>query len=121
MNGDLTYHSSIERLAADEERFVLLGMHQTLVERGLCLREHTHTGALLIFPSYYRRERPELVEHPAVLQVGAHLGVEERQAVARRVAEVQHLAEVQQVVVRQVVGNRAVAAKLWNRLFVQPS
>src|SRR3954454_9402466 len=32
-----------------------------------CLREHTDTGALLIFPSYYRRERPELVGHPAVL------------------------------------------------------
>jgi small GTP-binding protein len=67
LNGDLTYHSSIERLGADEERFVLLAMHQTLVERGLCLREHTDTGALLVFPSYYRRERPELVGHPAVL------------------------------------------------------
>ncbi|HEX4965815.1 MAG TPA: TIR domain-containing protein [Thermoanaerobaculia bacterium] len=67
LNGDLTYHSSMARLEADEERFVLLAMHQTLVERGLCLREHTDKGALLIFPSYYRRERPELVGHPAVL------------------------------------------------------
>ena len=67
LNGDLTYHSSMARLDADEERFVLLAMHQTLVERGLCLREHTETGPLLIFPSYYRRERPELVGHPAVL------------------------------------------------------
>jgi small GTP-binding protein len=67
LKGDLKYHSSAERLGADEERFVLLAMHQTLVERGLCLREHTDTGPLLIFPSYYRRERPELVGHPAVL------------------------------------------------------
>ncbi len=67
LNGDLTYHSSMARLEADEERFVLLAMHQTLVERGLCLREHTDKGPLLIFPSYYRRERPELVGHPAVL------------------------------------------------------
>ena len=67
LNGDLTYHSSMPRLAADEERFVLLAMHQTLVERGLCLREHTDKGPLLIFPSYYRRERPDLVGHPAVL------------------------------------------------------
>ncbi len=67
LNGDLTYHSSMARLEADEERFVLLAMHQALVERGLCLREHTDKGALLIFPSYYRRERPELVGHPAVL------------------------------------------------------
>jgi small GTP-binding protein len=67
LNGDLTYHSSMERLEADEERFVLLAMHQTLVKRGLCLREHTDKGPLLVFPSYYRRERPELVGHPAVL------------------------------------------------------
>ncbi|MSV28174.1 MAG: TIR domain-containing protein [Bryobacterales bacterium] len=67
LNGDLMYHSSIERLPAEEERFVLLAMHQTLVGRGLCLREHTTAGTLLIFPSYYRRERPELVGHPAVL------------------------------------------------------
>jgi hypothetical protein len=45
----------------------ILKVHQRLVERGLCLREHTDKGPLLIFPSYYRRERPELVGHPAVL------------------------------------------------------
>lgn len=67
LNGDLTYHSSIERLGVDEERFILLAMHQMLVERGLCLRERTGEGAMLVFPSYYRRERPELVGHPAVL------------------------------------------------------
>jgi hypothetical protein len=37
------------------------------VGRGLCSREHTEHGPLLIFPSYYRRERPELVGHPAIL------------------------------------------------------
>jgi len=67
LNGQLTYHSSMKRLEADEERFVLLAMRQTLVERGLCLREHTDKGALLVFPSFYRRERPDLVGHPAVL------------------------------------------------------
>ncbi|HEY0172638.1 MAG TPA: DUF4365 domain-containing protein, partial [Pyrinomonadaceae bacterium] len=67
LNGELTYQSSIARLEADEERFVLLAMHQTLVKRGLCLRENTDEGPLLIFPSYYRRERPELTGHPAVL------------------------------------------------------
>lgn len=67
LKGDLTYHSSIARLEADEERFILLAMHQTLVERDLCLREHTDNGPLLILPSYYRRERPELIGHPAVL------------------------------------------------------
>ncbi len=66
LKGDLTYHSSIARLEADEERFVLLAMHQTLVERALCIRQITNDGMLLIFPSYYRRERPELVTAPAV-------------------------------------------------------
>jgi small GTP-binding protein len=67
LNGDLKYHSSIARLKTDEERFVLLAMHQTLVERGLCFRQHTDKGPMLIFPSFYRRERPDLVGHPAVL------------------------------------------------------
>ena len=34
LKGDLLYESSMERLQGDEERFVLLAMHQTLVERG---------------------------------------------------------------------------------------
>ncbi len=38
LKGDLAYESPMPRLAGDEERFVLLAMHQTLVERGLCLR-----------------------------------------------------------------------------------
>ncbi len=67
LGGDLTYHRPEERLPEEEERFVLLAMHKILVERGLCLREHTDTGTMLIFPSYYRRERPELVGHPAAL------------------------------------------------------
>ena len=66
-NGDLAYESSMERLEGDEERFVLLAMHQTLLERGLCLRQSTPKGNLLVFPSYYRRERPDQVKFPAVL------------------------------------------------------
>ena len=67
LQGDLAYESSMPRLAGDEERFVLLAMHQTLVERGLCLRQPTDKGNLLVFPSYYRRERPDIVKYPAVL------------------------------------------------------
>ena len=66
LKGDLNFEG-IDRLAADEERFVLLAMHQVLVERGLCIRHQTETGAiLLIFPSYYRRERPEAVSERSV-------------------------------------------------------
>ncbi len=35
LKGVLTYEPSMPRPAGDEERFVLLAMHQTLVERGL--------------------------------------------------------------------------------------
>jgi GTPase SAR1 family protein len=67
LNGDLLYLSSMDRLPPEEERFVLLALHQTLVERGLCMREHTEAGTLLVFPSYYRRERPELAGHPTAI------------------------------------------------------
>ncbi len=67
LKGDLAYESSMPRLDRDEERFILLAMHQTLVERGLSLRQPTAKGNLLIFPSYYRRERPDIVQYPAVL------------------------------------------------------
>lgn len=66
LKGDLMYESSMERLQGDEERFVLLAMHQTLVERGLCLRQPAAQGNLLVFPSYYRKERPDIEKHPAV-------------------------------------------------------
>ncbi|MCB0306001.1 MAG: DUF4365 domain-containing protein, partial [Calditrichaeota bacterium] len=67
LNGELAFPKDLKRLPADEERIVLLAMHQILVEHGLCLREPTDTGALLIFPSYARVERREQVEHPSVL------------------------------------------------------
>lgn len=46
---------------------MLLVMRAALVERGLCLRQPTDKGNLLVFPSFYRRERPEQVKSPAVL------------------------------------------------------
>jgi small GTP-binding protein len=67
LRGDLIHHASVKRLPPEEERFILLAMHQTLVERALCIREYTEKGPLLIFPSYYGRERDELVGKPAVL------------------------------------------------------
>jgi GTPase SAR1 family protein len=59
--------ADLKRLPGSEEGIVLRAMHQTFVVYGLCLREPTEHGALLVFPSYFKRERPELAEHPAVL------------------------------------------------------
>jgi small GTP-binding protein len=67
LNSNLSFRSNLKRLQPEDERIVLLAMHQMLVERGLCIRDQTEKGVLLIFPSYYRRERPELTGHPAVL------------------------------------------------------
>jgi small GTP-binding protein len=67
LGGDLVYFSDKKRLDSDEEKFVLLAMHRTLAERGLCLREQTDEGPVLVFPSYFRRERPDILSHPAVL------------------------------------------------------
>ncbi|MDP4029740.1 MAG: TIR domain-containing protein [Gallionella sp.] len=67
LSGELIYHSSLERLSTDDERIILQAMLQSLLERGICLREQTDMGTLLIFPSYYRREREELIDAPAML------------------------------------------------------
>ena len=64
--GRLDYQG-MRRLPPAEEQIVLRAMYQTLVEHGLCLREPTEKGTLLIFPSYFKRERPELAGHPLVL------------------------------------------------------
>lgn len=64
--GRLSYHE-LERVPPDEEKFILHAMHQTLLQRGLCSKEFTERGPLLVFPSYYKRQRPELKGHPAIL------------------------------------------------------
>jgi hypothetical protein len=56
----------MKRLPGPEEEIVLRAMYQIFVNHGLCLREHTEKGPLLVFPSYFRRERHDLEQHPAV-------------------------------------------------------
>jgi small GTP-binding protein len=66
LSGDLKYED-MQRLRRTDEEVVLRAMHQTFVDHGLCLRERTEKGMQLVFPSYYRRERPELEGEPAVI------------------------------------------------------
>ncbi len=103
LKGDLTYHSPTERLPPDEEQFVLLAMHQILVERGLCYRHMTDTGQiLLIFPSYYRRERPEMETAPAV-QVSYEFNGFLDEIYATLVVKLHHTKEFNRAVCRQFV------------------
>lgn len=64
--GKLSYHA-LDRVPANDEKFILLAMHHALLERGICSVEATENGNLLVFPSYFKRQRPELQGHPAVL------------------------------------------------------
>ncbi|MGF1513409.1 MAG: GTP-binding protein [Elainellaceae cyanobacterium] len=65
--GRLIYPHDLERLPEEDERILLLAMHRLLVENSLCLSEPTDSGTLLIFPSYARRQRPDLIDHPSVM------------------------------------------------------
>jgi len=39
-------------------------LHETFVSRAWCLRQSSEGGTLLVFPSYFRRERKEQLGHP---------------------------------------------------------
>lgn len=64
--GKLSYHG-LDRVLVNDEKFILLAMRHALLERGLCSVEATENGNLLVFPSYFKRQRPELQGHPAIL------------------------------------------------------
>jgi small GTP-binding protein len=63
LTGKIDYQD-MKRLPAVEEQIILRAMHQTFIEHGLCLRQMTEEGPLLVFPSYFKRERPDLSGHP---------------------------------------------------------
>ncbi len=67
LKGDLSFPNDFERLPEADERILLLAMHRLLVENNLCLSEPSDSGPLLVFPSYARRQRPDLIAHPSVL------------------------------------------------------
>jgi WD40 repeat protein len=66
LKGELDYQG-MSRLRSDEEQLVLRAMHHALIDRDLCLRESTDSGTWLVFPAYFKRERPDLLEHPSAL------------------------------------------------------
>jgi hypothetical protein len=63
LEGRLDY-KEMERLSEADEKIFLRAMVQTFLDRALCLREQTPAGTMLVFPSYFRRERPELPGAP---------------------------------------------------------
>ena len=65
LDGDLDY-KDMKRLSEADEKILLRAMIQTFLDRSLCLREVTNQGTLLVFPSYFRRDKPNKLEHPNV-------------------------------------------------------
>jgi small GTP-binding protein len=55
--GNLDYQ--MERLPENEEKLILLSLDELLTRRAWCLREVAGKKTLIIFPSLFRRERPE--------------------------------------------------------------
>jgi len=56
----------MKRLAGQDEKLLLRAMVQTFLDRSLCLREQTPRGTMLVFPSYFRRDKPDQPHHPNV-------------------------------------------------------
>jgi hypothetical protein len=65
--GALEY-ADMSRLPKGEEEVILRAMHLMVVDRGLCIRQHIPgSNPLLIFPSLYKRQRPERPSYPLIL------------------------------------------------------
>jgi RNase P subunit RPR2 len=65
LNGRLDY-KDMARLTEADEKILLRAMAQTFLDRALCLRELTPQGMMQVFPSYFRRDKPEIKEYPTV-------------------------------------------------------
>ena len=65
LEGRLEY-KGMERLGEADEKILLRAMVQTFLDRSLCIREETPQGTMLVFPSYFRRDKPDQPEHPNV-------------------------------------------------------
>ncbi len=57
----------MERLPVAEERILLRAIVQVFTEKALCLRQPLAGGDALVFPSYFRRDRPEKPDQPTIL------------------------------------------------------
>ena len=56
----------MKRLSESDERILLPALVKTFLDKALCLREATPKGTMLVFPSYFRRDKPEVPEYPNV-------------------------------------------------------
>jgi uncharacterized CHY-type Zn-finger protein len=67
----------MERLDEADEKILLRAMVQTFLDRSLCLREDTPRGTQLVFPSYFKQDRPDIPEHPNIFVTYGFKGMAE--------------------------------------------
>jgi hypothetical protein len=65
LDGRLDY-MDMARLSETDEKILLRAMVQTFLDRAFALRETTPAGIMLVFPSYFRRDKPDAPEYPNV-------------------------------------------------------
>lgn len=65
LEGEIDF-KDMERLPPADEKILLRAMLQIFLERGLCYRVETPDGARLVFPAYFKFERPANPEQPQV-------------------------------------------------------
>ena len=54
-------------MSEEDEPIVLKAMHQTFVDRGLCIRQPTENGNQLVFPAFFGVNRPAQPELPPLM------------------------------------------------------
>lgn len=66
LTGDIDFQD-LKRLDEPDEKLLLRAMVQTFLDRGLCYRIKPEGGHRLVFPAYFKHDRPELPQQPDVL------------------------------------------------------
>ncbi|MEA3323545.1 MAG: DUF4365 domain-containing protein [Euryarchaeota archaeon] len=56
----------MKRLNEADEKILLRAMLQTFINHSLCARIETEEGTQLVFPSYFKQDRPDIPEQPNV-------------------------------------------------------
>ena len=73
LEGEIDFKDMM-RLSPADEKILLRSMLQIFLERGLCYRVETTDGARLVFPAYFKQDRPEIPKQPDVIVTYAFSG-----------------------------------------------
>jgi len=66
LNGELS-SDALPNVPKADEQYILLDLHRQLIAKGLCLRQPTAVGNILVLPAFFRRRRPAGDARPPVL------------------------------------------------------